>query len=415
VVERSPKVGHQVRRRLGRLGLRAACAERGSVSDRRALSSKRNPRLLWRDGMLRIWRRAWWALLPGLLWLMEARTVHQTLHTVARGMASSLRAVQYERSAAARAEGDQRQQEAVAGKATMGKAHTQQMRALLHHSKSYDSGASGAQQQRWWRRGGTRAVVVSAADDSELWAESSEPAALGRALLGVQNVLRQPWLRAREEFRAGKQKRSTVGQPTAEAIDDQQTLADAQQHFLSVLRDVKEKLDEFHGVSVDDAAFGRRWSSCAVVRAHLPSLTLLAPHCESAESVVCPAPFCGALLIGGRAACRQVGNSGILLNASHGWDIDAHEAVFRMNRARIGDHGIDVGNRTTLQLMHAGLFRFCEEKEEVQCAPADESCKCVFNADEMAHSGRHEARADDCGTAADRPASVSTHTVSLDK
>jgi hypothetical protein len=43
--------------------------------------------------------------------------------------------------------------------------------------------------------------------------------------------------------------------------------AHAQQIFLSVLRDIKEKLDEFHGVPADDAAFGRRWSSCAVVHA----------------------------------------------------------------------------------------------------------------------------------------------------
>jgi hypothetical protein len=67
--------------------------------------------------------------------------------------------------------------------------------------------------------------------------------------------------------------------------------AHAQQHFLSVLRDIKEKLDEFHGVPADDAAFGRHWSSCAVVRA--PALlTLLTPHHENA---VCRAPFCRTL------------------------------------------------------------------------------------------------------------------------
>ena len=248
------------------------------------------PRLPWRDGTLRIWRRTWWALLLGLLWLAEARTVQQTRHDVARGMASSLRAVQHERSAA-RAEGDQRKQKAVAGKAAMDKAHTEQTRASLHPSKPYDSGASGAQQQRR-DRGDARAVVVSAAADSKVWAESSPPAALGRALLGIQAVLR-----ARERIRAGKPTSAAAAQPTTAATaaatgnrrwtsfrsQEHQRLmqrhkrtqlhqpyedsAHAQQHFLSVVRDIKEKLDRFHGVSTDDAAFGRRWSSCAVVRA----------------------------------------------------------------------------------------------------------------------------------------------------
>ena len=75
-----------------------------------------------------------------------------------------------------------------------------------------------------------------------------------------------------------------------------------------------------------------------------------------------------------------MGNSGVLLNASHGADIDAHEAVFRMNRARVHNHERDLGHRTTLQIMHAGMFRFCESKE-AQCDPGDERCECVPNGD----------------------------------
>jgi hypothetical protein len=71
----------------------------------------------------------------------------------------------------------------------------------------------------------------------------------------------------------------------------------AQQGFLSVLRDVKEKLDEFHGVSADDAAFGRRWSSCGVVRAPA-SLTRMTPHRENHSGCRCLSiPLCRALLI----------------------------------------------------------------------------------------------------------------------
>ena len=41
----------------------------------------------------------------------------------------------------------------------------------------------------------------------------------------------------------------------------------AQEHFLSVLKDVKQPIDAFHNVSAHDPAFGQRWASCAIVRA----------------------------------------------------------------------------------------------------------------------------------------------------
>jgi hypothetical protein len=42
--------------------------------------------------------------------------------------------------------------------------------------------------------------------------------------------------------------------------------AHAQEHFLSVLKDVKQRVDAHHGLSKHDPAFGRRWRSCAIVR-----------------------------------------------------------------------------------------------------------------------------------------------------
>jgi len=341
-------------------------------------------------------------LLLWLLGLAEVHTFQQTPHDVGRGMASSLRAVQSERSAA-RVGGNQRQQKAVAGKAAMDTAHKEKAKALLHHIVKHTSGAaaSGAQQRRERRDAGAVApVVVSAANSKP--AESSTPAArrarsapatatavaaapgnqyrnvvrTGPPAKGVEAVLAlRATLRARETKAAagepmtaataaapGDQYRSVLRSVPPEVLKERiaraaakrkirseariaaaarngastqrlgerivkigrapsasattqgllhrrvnghasgvsrtarirrryEDTAHAQQHFLSVLRDIKEKLDEFHGVPADDAAFGRRWSSCAVVRA--PALlTLLTPHHENA---VCRAPFCRTL------------------------------------------------------------------------------------------------------------------------
>ena len=55
-----------------------------------------------------------------------------------------------------------------------------------------------------------------------------------------------------------------------------------------------------------------------------------------------------------------MGNSGILKNAGHGQDIDAHEAVWRLNKGVTTGHEDDVGSRTTIQLLHGGLFGLCD-------------------------------------------------------
>jgi hypothetical protein len=349
--------------------------------------------------MLGIWRRAWCALLLGLLWLAEVHTFQQTPHDVGRGMASSLRAVHSERT------GNQRQQKAVAGKAAMETAHKEKTEALLHHSVKHTSGAAASRAQRRRERrdaGAVAPVVVSAANSRP--AESSTPATqrarstpatatavaaapgnqyrnvvrTGPSESGVGAVLAlRATLRARKTKAAagepmtaataaapGDQYRGVVRSVPPEAADVKKRIAraaakrksrseariaaaarngastqrwgertvkigrapyalattqgllhrrvnghdsgvsrtarihrryedtaHAQQHFLSVLRDIKEKLDEFHGVPADDPAFGRRWSSCAVVRA-AALLTLLTPHHENAA---CRAPFCGTL------------------------------------------------------------------------------------------------------------------------
>ena len=87
-----------------------------------------------------------------------------------------------------------------------------------------------------------------------------------------------------------------------------------------------------------------------------------------------------------------MGNSGILINASHGQAIDAHEAVWRLNLAPIHGHEPDVGTRTTVQLMNPILFRNCNRTPKsdiiipVHCDAGDARavCKCVPNGDQAA-------------------------------
>jgi len=70
-----------------------------------------------------------------------------------------------------------------------------------------------------------------------------------------------------------------------------------------------------------------------------------------------------------------VGNSGILGNASHGQAIDAHQAVWRLNLAFTYGHEKDVGQRTTLQLMHGGLFGACDATNRTNSTPGDKGRK----------------------------------------
>jgi len=52
-------------------------------------------------------------------------------------------------------------------------------------------------------------------------------------------------------------------------------------------------------------------------------------------------------------SCAIVGNSGRLLHASHGADIDSHDAVFRINYAPIEGFEQFVGSRTTFDVINA--------------------------------------------------------------
>ncbi|KAG0528759.1 hypothetical protein BDA96_05G040200 [Sorghum bicolor] len=57
--------------------------------------------------------------------------------------------------------------------------------------------------------------------------------------------------------------------------------------------------------------------------------------------------------------CAVVGNSGILLGAGRGAQIDAHDFVIRLNNAPVAGHARDVGARTSLTVAHSFVLHRC--------------------------------------------------------
>eukprot|EP00959_Pyramimonas_sp_CCMP1952_P231779 4844248-Pyramimonas_sp.AAC.1 len=51
-------------------------------------------------------------------------------------------------------------------------------------------------------------------------------------------------------------------------------------------------------------------------------------------------------------SCAVVSNSGSLLKAGHGTDIDAKEAIFRINYPPIRGFEADVGSRSTFEVVN---------------------------------------------------------------
>lgn len=56
-------------------------------------------------------------------------------------------------------------------------------------------------------------------------------------------------------------------------------------------------------------------------------------------------------------SCAMVGNSGALLNAKWGRDIDAHDMVFRFNQAPTKGFEVAVGTRTTYESLNSHWLR----------------------------------------------------------
>ncbi|KAK9279116.1 hypothetical protein L1049_012791 [Liquidambar formosana] len=69
------------------------------------------------------------------------------------------------------------------------------------------------------------------------------------------------------------------------------------------------------------------------------------------------------------ASCAVVGNSGILLKSEHGELIDSHEAVIRLNNARIDSFQHDVGSKTSISFVNSNILHFCARRESCFCHP----------------------------------------------
>ncbi|WVZ68083.1 hypothetical protein U9M48_017073 [Paspalum notatum var. saurae] len=67
--------------------------------------------------------------------------------------------------------------------------------------------------------------------------------------------------------------------------------------------------------------------------------------------------------------CAVVGNSGILLRANHGALIDSHDAVFRLNNARISGYAAHVGARTNFSFINSNILHLCARRPACFCHP----------------------------------------------
>ncbi|XP_074289191.1 beta-1,6-galactosyltransferase GALT29A-like [Silene latifolia] len=69
------------------------------------------------------------------------------------------------------------------------------------------------------------------------------------------------------------------------------------------------------------------------------------------------------------SSCAVVGNSGILLNKEYGGLIDAHEAVIRLNNARVGPYQENVGSKTSISFVNSNILHVCARKDDCFCHP----------------------------------------------
>ncbi|KAF8020339.1 hypothetical protein BT93_G0903 [Corymbia citriodora subsp. variegata] len=79
----------------------------------------------------------------------------------------------------------------------------------------------------------------------------------------------------------------------------------------------------------------------------------------------------GGLVVSDRryASCAVVGNSGILLQSEHGELIDSHEAVIRLNNAKIKGFERNVGSKTTISFVNSNILHLCARRERCVCHP----------------------------------------------
>ncbi|XP_074289203.1 beta-1,6-galactosyltransferase GALT29A-like [Silene latifolia] len=69
------------------------------------------------------------------------------------------------------------------------------------------------------------------------------------------------------------------------------------------------------------------------------------------------------------SSCAVVGNSGILLNKEYGELIDSHEAVIRLNNARIRSYRENVGSKTSISFVNSNIVHLCTRSDDCFCHP----------------------------------------------
>lgn len=69
------------------------------------------------------------------------------------------------------------------------------------------------------------------------------------------------------------------------------------------------------------------------------------------------------------SSCAVVGNSGILLTKEFEDLIDSHEAVIRLNNARIESYKKNVGSKTSISFMNSNILHLCARREDCFCHP----------------------------------------------
>lgn len=69
------------------------------------------------------------------------------------------------------------------------------------------------------------------------------------------------------------------------------------------------------------------------------------------------------------SSCAVVGNSGILLSKEYGKLIDSHEAVIRLNNARIETYQKNVGSKTSISFVNSNIVHLCARRDDCFCHP----------------------------------------------
>ncbi|KAK9126411.1 hypothetical protein Scep_015257 [Stephania cephalantha] len=77
-------------------------------------------------------------------------------------------------------------------------------------------------------------------------------------------------------------------------------------------------------------------------------------------------------------SCAVVGNSGILLQSEYGKLIDSHEAVIRLNNARIKGFERSVGSKTSISFVNSNILHLCARREGCFCHPYGDNVPLVM-------------------------------------